>query len=33
MKYEQKRYNRLHAGKLYDLGIKENDLLDDFFAR
>lgn len=33
MKYEPKRYNRLHVGKLYDLGIKDNELLDDYFAR
>lgn len=32
MKYSDKRFNRLHIGKLYENRIRDNELLDDYFA-
>lgn len=33
VKYNDRRYNRLYAGKLTEHRIRDNEWLDDFFAR
>ena len=33
MKYNDKRFNRLHVGQLVEYRIRDNDWLDDYFAR